>query len=252
MKNVIVRTFKEIRLRGRFAARKLGLSGWQVHQICLPVHKLIYIPIPKNACTTIKQAFHQIEFGRVFDTKRAENDSYVDVHDYYQKRADAFTSTDHLFAVSNHIRFAIVRDPVERLISCYRNRILDLDDLKSASVELKRMNLSAEPDLNSFVLNLEKYRKASKSVEHHSRLQASFLGGTLEYLDHVYRFEQVDELHELLRTRAPYLKMLNRKSGGSEVNLSQLSKEALAYANHFYRKDYQLLKEFYAPHETGV
>lgn len=252
MKNVIIRTLKEIRLRGRFAARKLGLSGWQVHQICLPDQKLIYIPIPKNSCTTIKQAFHQIEFGRVFDTKRVENDSYVDVHDYYQKRADAFTSTDNLFSASNHIRFAIVRDPVERLISCYRNRILDLNDLKSASVALKRMNLSAEPDLNTFVLNLDKYRKASKSLEHHSRLQAAFLGGTLKYLDHVYRFEQVDELHELLRTRAPYLKILNRKSGGSEVNLSQLSNEALAAANRFYRKDYQLLKKFYSPIENGM
>ncbi len=247
MEKMISSIIKDVLLRGRFAARRIGLPGWQIHQICLQEKRLIYIPIPKNACTTIKQALHQVEFGRVFATERSINDPYVDVHDYYKKRRDAFTGIKKLDEKSGFTRFAIIRDPVERLISCYRNRVLDLGDLKSDADSLKRMNLPANPDLETFVLNLKRYRQVSKSIEHHSRPQSLFLGGTLEYLDHVYPIERVFELHDLLRTFSPGLNMLNRKSGGIKMDVSDLSQKVLSEANQFYKKDYQLLKEFYSP-----
>lgn len=249
MRNVIIRTIKEIQLRGRFVARKLGMPDWQIHQICLQDKKLIYIPIPKNACTSVKQALHQIEFGCLFDTKRTVNAAYVDVHDFYKKRPNAFTSTNKLSSATDYTRFAVVRDPVGRLISCYRNRVMDLGDLEPDVELFDRVNLPAKPDLNTFVLNLETYRKFNKSIEHHSRPQSFFLRGSLKYLDRVYPMEQLDELHAFLQTISPELEMLRRKSGGTEVDLAQLSQKALNAANRFYKKDYQLLKDFYSPIE---
>lgn len=245
MKNFFERAFKEIRLKSRFAARKVGFSRWQVHQISLPELKLIYIPIPKNACTSVKQALHQIEFGREFDRIRPINDPYGDVHDYYKKRADAFTSVQHLHELSDHTCFTIIRDPLERMISCYRNRVVDLEDLKQSTDALKKMKLPVKPDLNCFVLNLKKYRQASKNIEHHSRPQASFLGDTLSYLDHVYTIERIGDLFDWLQTVSPGFTMLSRKSGGTSVDLSELSDKALRYAIRFYRKDYELLRTYY-------
>ncbi|MFO7798651.1 MAG: sulfotransferase family 2 domain-containing protein [Rhodohalobacter sp.] len=246
---MITRTIKEMKLRGRFAARKLGLSGWQIHQICLQDEKLIYIPIPKNACTSIKQGLHQIEFGCIFDTNQPVNKPYVDVHDYYKKRSDAFSSTDALESSTEFIRFAIVRDPVKRLISCYRNRVIDLEELKKNESSLQKLGLDAMPDINTFVLNLKEYRRVSKSIEHHSRPQASFFGNNLNYLDKIFPFDEIDQLHQFLKTYRPGLKFLKRKSGGTSFSVEELTDESLKSAVDFYHMDYQLLWDYYSSEE---
>lgn len=247
MKQFVNKTFKDLKLRYRFVCRRLGFDRYQVHQIVLPGQNLLYIPIPKNACTSIKQALHYIEFGRLFDAAEEKHAAYTDIHDYYKKLPEAFTGTDNLKETKHLIRFAVVRDPVERLISCYRNRVVHLGDLHADTAVLQKMNLSTEPDLNTFVLNLRKYRKASKSIEHHSRPQSAFFGGTLAYLDQIYSMEKVDELHEMLQEFNPQLKMLRRKSGGAEVDFSDLSQKAFEHAIGFYQKDYKLLREYYKP-----
>ncbi|MEX0906077.1 MAG: sulfotransferase family 2 domain-containing protein [Balneolaceae bacterium] len=247
MKQAIDRAYKELKLRYRFACRQLGIERYQVHQICLPDYKLLYIPVPKNACTSIKQALHYIEFGRLFDTSRDVHAAYTDIHDYYKKQPEAFTSINDLKEVKNLVRFAVVRDPLERLISCYRNRVVQLGDLHADAGTLEKINLPAEPDLNTFILNLRKYRKASKSIEHHSRPQSSFFGGTLAYLDHVFPIEKSDDLHEMLQEYSQGLKLLKRKSGGPKADFSDLSKKAQEHAIRFYQKDYKLLSNFYLP-----
>lgn len=243
----LIRIYKELQLFSRFAARKLGIPSYQIHQIYLPEQKLIYIPIPKNACTTIKHALYEIEFARIFDAKRPQNDPYLNIHDYYNKRANAFSSVNELKDASECTRVAIVRDPIERLLSCYRNRVVDLGDLKADLATLNKMNLTAEPDLNTFVLNLKKYRKACNSIEHHSRPQSAFLGGTLKYLDYAFPIEEIDKLHEILLKLSPGLEMQNFKSRGTGIDLSNFSQKALHYAVRFYKKDYALLSKFYSP-----
>lgn len=238
-------SLNELKLYFRFTCRKVGIPGYQIHQICLPEQRLIYIPIPKNACTSIKQALHYIRFGELFTIKDEKYAAFKGLHDFYNKRPNAFTGMRRLEKASDFTKFAVVRDPVERLISCYRNRVVDLGDLQSDAVALQKMNLSAEPDLNTFVLNLEKYRKASKSIEHHCRHQSSYLAGSISYLDHIYPIEQIDKLNEMLQSYSSDLKMLNRKSGGTEIDFSDLSQEALEYALLFYQKDYILLSKFY-------
>ncbi len=240
---------EKTKLYYRFVCRRLGISGYEVHQIYLPDQKLLYIPIPKNACTSVKHAMYEIEFGNRFSSEFKEKYGYEDHHDYYKKRPGAFTGVSKLKMLGHVTRFTVVRDPVERLISCYRNRVLDLGDLESSTFTLNRMNLPAEPDINTFMLNLEGYRKANKSIEHHSRPQHEFLGGTIRYLDRVFPIEKLDELEEILKKYKPDLKMLKRKSGGSDVELSDISEKALQHTIEFYHKDYELLESFYKPED---
>lgn len=115
----------KIKLYYRYGCRRLGLSSYQIHQIYLPEQNLVYIPIPKNACTSIKQALHEIEFGYLFNANLLEFNDYQEIHEYYQLRPHAFTGVNRLKRKTNVTRFAVIRDPVERLISCYRNRVLD-------------------------------------------------------------------------------------------------------------------------------
>lgn len=241
------RVTDDIELYYRFSCRRLGLAGYQVHQIYLAEQELIYIPIPKNACTSIKHALHEIEFGKRFDAGLPAFSDYREHHDYYKKRPDAFTSVSALREQTDVIRFALVRDPVRRLLSCYRNRVVDLGDLRSSRKVLGRMGLSAEPDINTFVKNLEEYRRANKSVEHHSRLQSDFLGGTIDYLDRVFTLKDMPGLLEMLRTYKPGLELRQRKTGGTKITLADLSEKALLQAIDFYNRDYELLKNYVSP-----
>lgn len=249
MMGLFSRLLNDAKLYFRFGCRRLGVPGYEVHQIYLPEQQLLYIPIPKNACTSIKHALHEIEFGTRFDSDLPEFSNYREHHEYYKKRPAAFTSVESLKSRTDVFRFALVREPVKRLISCYRNRVVDLGDLKSSLIILEHEGLSPEPDLNTFVLNLEEYRKANKNIEHHSRPQARFLGGTTEYLDRIYTMDEMPQLVEMLKEYSPGLEMRKRKTGGTEVSLADLSEEALKEAVRFYREDYELLKDYFLPED---
>lgn len=247
MKNILIKAFDNLRLQYRFACRKIGLPNYEIHQIYLPRQALLYIPIPKNACTSIKHALYEIEFGQRFSPSFRDRNGYEDHHDYYKKRTNAFTGLRSLESMEHATRFTLVRDPIKRLISCYRNRVIDLDDLKASETKLEKMGLPRKPDINTFILNLDRYRKASKNIEHHSRPQHFFLGGTIDYLDRIFPMEDMESLKKMLKTYKPDLKMLKRKSGGTNITLADLKEEALQHAISFYSRDYKLLENFYSP-----
>ena len=241
----IRKTLKDVNLYYRYACRRMGLPGYRIHQIRLPEQRLIYIPVPKNACSSTKEALHEIEFGRRFDKNRDVNAPFVNIHDYYKKRPKGFVGLKKLSSSKKFVRFAVVRDPVKRLISCYRNRVVDLGDLNINPRSLEKYGLDKSPDINTFVLNLKLYQKANKSIEHHSRPQWSFFGGRLDYLDKIFKMDELDDLQDFLKSHCPSLRFLSQKSGGTSYSVSDLSEEALKYAINFYRQDYRLLSNYY-------
>lgn len=238
--------FNDLRLLGRFGFRKAGFPGYQIHAIEVPGKDLIYIPIPKNACSTIKHALYEIEFDKPFNYPMHEAWGYQDIHDYYKKRRNAFTSAKKL-AESSATVFTVIRDPVKRLISCYRNRVVDLKDLEKTRETLIKMELSPEPDLNAFVDKLEAYRQANKSIEHHSRSQHQFLQNTLEYVDTIFSISELDQLKDFLAGYKSDLELRSEKSGGTSFELGDLTEQSLEKAIHFYGEDYKLLADYYNP-----
>lgn len=248
----IKHTFIDLKLAFRFAWRKFGVPGYQIHQIRLPQYRLIYIPIPKIGCTTIKQALHRMEFGTLFDSDAPGNEPYEDIHDFYKKRPGAFTGVKGLHSRQKTLCFTVIRDPVERLVSCYRNRVVDLKDLESDREALESAGLPAEPDLNTFVLNLNRYRSVSSKIRHHTRPQFRFFAGDLSVADYIFKMEEMDRVEMFLQKFDPSINLLHRKSGGTPVTLNDLSDEAMQHAIRFYRGDYELLREYYKPPERAV
>ncbi len=242
--------YRSLRWWYHTACRRLGVDRYAIHRIHLPERQLLYIPIPKNACSSIKHALYEIENGKAFDYEKKRDHGFRDIHDYFEKREGAFTGLGTLRDRGEEWCFAVVRDPVSRLISCYRNRVLDLKDLEACSMSLEKMGLPVRPDLDTFVLNLERYREASQSIDHHARAQHEFLGGTMDYLDRVFPIEQLDELIEKLREYDPELVFRQAKSGGTPAGLKDMSEEALEHALSYYEKDYELLGTYYTPEKV--
>lgn len=200
MKKQFISNYLNIRHLFRLAAKKMGFERYQIHQIYLQNINLIYIPIPKNACTSLKHEMHFLEYEEPYDSSIKQKYGYQNLHDFYNKRDDVFTSVRSLEKSSDAFRFAVVWDPVDRFLSCYGNRVLDLKDLHENKTELGKMNLPTEPNLNTFVEHLEEYRKVNSSIRHHTQPQSDFLGGTLGYLDTIYTFDQMDSVRNMLKS----------------------------------------------------
>ncbi len=243
MRKLAEKYFKNVRLQYHYACRRIGIKKHEIHRLYLPKQELIYIPIPKNACTSIKHALYEIEHRQSFDYPKHKILGYRDIHDYYHKQAFSFAAVSDLLNDTSFTKFAVIRDPVKRLISCYRNRVVDLKDLESG----KLGGLTGNPDINFFILNLKKYQKENKIIEHHSRPQHNFLGNTLKYLNHIFPIEHIKSLKNLLKSYQPGFVLPKSKFKGTTYQLNDLSPEALDNAIFYYKKDYDLLKNYYSP-----
>lgn len=77
--------------------------------------KAVYIPIPKVACTSIKLALQQSE--ETYDED--SYDAYMDVH----KNATINHERLSLYKLDDYFKFAFVRNPFDRLVSCYEDKV---------------------------------------------------------------------------------------------------------------------------------
>ena len=149
--------------------------------IYLKKNKLAYVPVPKNACTSIKSFLYEFQNKREFQEFEVGHRTLYIHNVMHSALYEKWCSEDILSEInnSNTFIFAIVRDPLSRFLSCYTNRILFYDDIgknKWACKKCKEKDLPAKPDINTFVENLSFYRKISYSVNHHVRPQVDFLG----------------------------------------------------------------------------
>lgn len=75
--------------------------------------KLVYVSIPKVACTSIKSAMFEPE------TDAVNMNEYMTVH----SRAEEFRTVKLTRQQKNYFVFAFVRNPFDRLVSCYEDKV---------------------------------------------------------------------------------------------------------------------------------
>ena len=151
--------------------------------------------MPKVACTSLKHLFFLLEHGRTFE-------NYVDHagtkrHIHNAAYPTLSTSEDDWSCAADMHRIVIVRDPVERFVSAYRNRVLFYKELSDANVDSTKremLGLKPDPTLDEFIDHLELYRTLSTVIKHHTDPQTYFVGHTLDYFHKFYRFEELDIL----------------------------------------------------------
>jgi len=79
-------------------------------------HKFIYYPIPKVACSSLKVAISEIMGIELFDD-RPHATRFPEIH---------LNQSNHI----DYFKFAFVRNPWDRLVSCYKDKILYCTDHK--------------------------------------------------------------------------------------------------------------------------
>ncbi len=157
---------------------------------------LVYVPVPKVACTTLKHVFHLLDRGYEF-WNDCDPIAYG-IHATYSPTPEF--RHNRLALYSSWRRLVVVRDPIERFLSAYVHRIVDCRDLLHISTKTlaRESDVPVMPNIHQFIEHFDIYRAISPLVRHHFESQAYFTGPDLGAYTHVYKFDELNLLHRML------------------------------------------------------
>ncbi len=139
---------------------------------------------------------------------------------------------------SSYFSFAIVRDPYERLASCYRAKFNKVDESNFMFSNYLFGYLKNDDSFEDFV------RKVSKIpdilCDRHFKAQNKIVFASGKNIDFIGKFENLPSDFEEIRQRYGFTKLptLNKSSGRTAADL--FSEETRALASKRYAKDFEL------------
>lgn len=209
---------------------------------------LVYFPVPKIACTSIKHALLNHNQPGLADriaedvARRTEKGTRLGVHGIYPSVP---------FRPAYRLRyglgrwFCVVRDPVKRLLSAYANRVLYLDELKKVDPEMLRAaGLRRQPEPDEFVARLEDYRRLEPSIDHHVAPLCDFLGRVPERFDRVFDLSEMDALADYVAAAGAPMSFPRLQTGGPKLGPDMLSAASLEKLRALYAEDYRAWGRF--------
>lgn len=184
--------------------------------------QIAYVPVPKNGCSTLKHLLYEVEVGTEFGDESPDRN----IHNWRSDYRTLLLDDADLGAPPGYAKIVVLREPVARFVSSFRNRVLYKSETDTS--EVAGAGLNPRPDIDEFVAHLAEYRRLSPSIRHHTDLQVEFVGSDLSRYDEIFDIAEMQRLELFLRSRlpsAPALKHL--KKSGSTIELSMTSRSTL-------------------------
>ena len=220
----------------------------------LEAQNLAYISAPKCACTSIKELIFRIENNCNFNKIRTNrgaiciqiNGKYHYIHQFYP--SIPYIEQPHHILEKLH-NFCVVRDPLDRLVSCYRNRVLRYGALSPEKIASLDIDAPSNPDLNQFVQHLDQYIKAPQ-IHHHTLPLTHFLGKRADAYDRIFNLQTIQQLPGYLKEhfgRTRYLPHLQTSQTETrpETSINFLSPESIKQLKNRYSDDFQYFDKYF-------
>lgn len=214
-------------------------------------YRYIYMETPKNACSTTKMILWQLA-GLPMDGLVP---SKVHPRERYDGRPSVFdfdyASACQILYSGEFFRFCFLRDPLERLVSGYKNKISDTMQpyhKEMRSVLRDRYNLANDKDI-SFDMFVE-YVCSQNERERDPHWASQYELNLMKFIDYDFvgtvENYAADMGHVLSRLDAgeKYQELVNKKHNKSvkmEIIISDKSKELI---QEHYSKDYELYNRY--------
>lgn len=210
-------------------------------------HRIVLFPLAKCGSTSLKHMFFVMETGKNLAQAKMEFGLPGHVHNYYpgKEKEEWLKYYDHYETI------VVIRDPIERLLSTYGNRVVHAEAIKRSEARRNSKllgDLPAVPDLSTFVDNLEIYLKASARLERHVVSQATVVGNIFHKIKNVYKMSQLNEIPDLLSKRRQLdLELPHKQTSGPKFKLSDLRHDQIDTLIRYYADDYEMLRNYYKP-----
>lgn len=218
----------------------------------IPAYKLVYMPVPKAACTSVKAALSTIDPAKPLAPAQIEEDEHI-VHDAYQTRRFRPHRWEP-FCDGTWWRFAVIRDPLKRVLSVYTDMIMSRNILPNSPRLRDQTALPIDPDPDFFFQNLLDYMEHSSIIKHHALSSHLFIGKDPSQFDRWYR---TDELSLLAQDMSEHV--------GEEVTIprfnsskGKLDPDALTLKTHrhlaaFLDEEYEVLENYFPnPYKRSI
>lgn len=132
-------------------------------------------------------------------------------------------------------KFCVVRDPIERFVSAYCDRVL----------RYGRKELESFPTVSSLVQSLHSL-EGFASLKHHVRPLVDFYGTKPHEYEYVFRFGELTELKNFLEERMNQKLPDLRLQSCERIEKPTLTDEDKSTLRDFYAEDYKVFHEYLA------
>lgn len=204
--------------------RTYPYSPFQKVVFRFPGGTFTYHPVPKNGCTSVKWILAEAlgltdryaYGGDVPNYKKAP------VRPGDKPNIHALLKSEKFRGRWGDYRICVVRDPVERFVSAYSNRVLFHRDM--------------DVSLEDLVADPPKYW----AINDHFRPQYYFLGTDPSYYTHIFRVSQIGEIADMVSSLVGRpIVPVRMQTGGTDLK-PELTDDQFARVKEAYREDYDV------------
>jgi hypothetical protein len=198
-----------------------------------------YFSVPKCACSSLKAYFHEIGTGRSWREEKKQGVTET-IHERYP-------SVPHEKVDWSRYRdqdcVAVVRGPIPRLLSCYKNKVRDKNGLSQSqdAQRIERLGLPLVPTFDQFLEALDDYRSASGDIRRHTQPLSYWLGTDKSRYAAMFGIREIEKLAEWVEKRGGsevQLRKLNRSK--TELNTQNLSEAVKKKIRSLYAEDIEI------------
>ena len=219
----------------------------------IPELKLIYVSIPKCACTSLKNCMFYLENKHDYKTIK-NNGKNLDIHRLYPSMYfDKFKKKleNSNYNIKDFTKICLIRDPIKRFISAYTNRVNHHKELSKNIIEEYDLDPSmANPNFIKFVKHYYIYRNV-RSIKHHTDLMFKFIGENPSYFDKIFNLNNINEVSDFLKEKYDIdykIPKLQTGGGGSDsIDIEDLKKNRpniYKRIEEITSKDYKIFSKY--------
>ena len=173
-----------------------------------------YYPTPKCGCTSTKIMIWKALGGKI------NNEEEIHVK----------FPTKTFFKIPSSVKFAIVRDPVERFVSAYSNKIIHHKVIPYIEFE-------------QFIKNFDNYYNNNVHIHHHFRPQIDFIGTQPEYFNKIFYLNEMGKVALFLSNLFnKEIEIERRQTGGTNSKPIPTEKQ-IQFIKNLYKNDYEFLNK---------
>lgn len=155
-----------------------------------------------------------------------EDHVYTPIRRMQEERGEILTS----------ISFVVTRDPVQRFVSAYKNRVVTHKELRGSKLIADGKDY---PEFDQFVEQFHQFKDENKSIDIHFKSMSFYYGGDRSLFTKVFRTDNLSEcrvfLEDHFSTELPDLRLQQNKPG---IHIKPTEKQ-IQFIKELYKKDYE-------------
>jgi len=210
------------------------IKGKQIYHILLKKEKLIFTVIPKNANTSIKYVLLKYITPQSLDLLQ----NLKNTDQFHSRTLKYFNFVDHEFTYNNndHLRISVVRNPFDRLVSGWRDKIRTLNLSRGRR---QRFGFTQACTFEQFINQI--YRTKEEDINRHFIPQYRFIIYDNQiFSDRILKFEDLSNQWNKLVNEIEHV--YNIKLDNMTVDLNS-TKQKKPYREYYNRKTRKLIEQ---------